>query len=79
MGYEIQKILTSILVIVLVVLGIGIISDLIFKTESNIVAYKVEVKEKSSGPAQAESADIASFLAMGDVDHGKKVFKKWNQ
>jgi cytochrome c len=76
MGYEIQKILTSILVIALVVLGIGIISDLIFKTESNVVAYKVEVKEKSSGSAQAESADIASFLAMGDVDHGKKIFKK---
>ena len=76
MGYEIQKILTSILVIVLVVLGIGTISDLIFKTESNVAAYKVEIKEKSSGSAQAEGVDIVSFLAIGDVGHGKKVFKK---
>ena len=76
MGYEIQKIFTSVLIVILVVFGIAKISDIIFKTKNNVVAYKVEVKENSSGTAQAESVDIATFLAMGDVDHGKKVFKK---
>ena len=42
MGYEIQKILTAILVVFIVVIGIGKISDTIFVTEKNIVAYKVE-------------------------------------
>ena len=49
---------------------------MIFETEENIVAYKVQVKEKSSGSAEAESIDISALLAQGNSEHGKKVFKK---
>ena len=76
MVYEFQKIITSIVIVVLVVFGIGKISDLLFKTETNVVAYKVEVQEKEVSGSDAVSFDLASFVSLGDVEHGKKVFKK---
>ena len=79
MGFEINKIIVAVLVTFLVVFGIGKISDLIFQTETNVVAYKVEVTTEniSATTVSAESSiDISSFLALGDVEHGKKVFKK---
>ena len=77
MGYEIQKILTAILLVVLVIFGIGAISDHLFKTEENIVAYKVEAPEGSSVQTSTESSvDMSTFLAMGDVSTGEKQFKK---
>ena len=79
MGFEINKIIVAILVTILVVFGIGKISDLIFKTEKNVVAYKVEVSTESTSATTAKaegSMDISALLAMGDVEHGKKVFKK---
>ena len=77
MGFEINKIIAAVLITVLLVFSIGKISDIIFKTEDNVVAYKVEINEKSSSDqAQAGNVDISAFLALGNVDHGKKVFKK---
>ncbi len=76
MGYEIQKIFTSILVIILVIFGIGKISDLVFKTEENVVAYKVEVQEKLTGTTEESALDIGAFLALGTIEHGKSQFKK---
>ena len=78
MGFEINKIIVAVLVTILVVFGIGKISDLIFKTEKNVVAYKVEVStESTTATTKAEgSMDISALLAMGDVEHGKKIFKK---
>ena len=76
MGYEIQKIFTAILVVFLFVFGIGKISDFVFKTEKNVVSYKVEVEEKTSESSQKSDLDIEAFLAMGTVDHGKSTFKK---
>ena len=76
MLYEFQKIITSIVIVILVVFGIGKISDIVFKTEENVVAYKVEVQTKEVSSAETVSLDMASFLSLGDVEHGKKVFKK---
>ena len=77
MGFEINKIIAAVLITVLLVFSIGKISDVIFKTEDNVVAYKVEINEKSSSDqAQAGNVDISAFLALGNVVHGKKVFKK---
>ena len=79
MGFEINKIIVAVLVTFLVVFGIGKISDLIFQTETNVVAYKVEVSTENSSATtvSAESSiDISAFLALGNVEHGKKVFKK---
>ena len=77
-SFEINKIITAILVTVLVVFGIGKISNIIFdKDDKNIVAYKVEAPEGLAAQASTEtSLDIAALLALGDVAHGEKVFKK---
>ena len=78
MGFEINKLVAAILVTVLIVFGIGKISDIIFKVnETGIVAYKVEEPVRSSSEAKAESSlEISSFLSLGDVAHGAKVYKK---
>ena len=79
MGFEINKIIVAVLVTFLVVFGIGKISDLIFQTETNVVAYKVEssVENSTATTVSVESSiDISAFLALGDLEHGKKVFKK---
>ena len=77
-SFEINKIITAILVTILVVFGIGKISDIIFdKDKTDVVAYKVEAPEGEALQASAESSvDITALLAMGDIAHGEKVYKK---
>ena len=77
-SFEINKIITAILVTILVVFGIGKISDVIFdKDDKNIVAYKVDAPEGLTVQASTEtSVDISALLTMGDVAHGEKVYKK---
>ena len=76
MGYEIHKLVTSVVLVILVVVGITKISNVIFTSETNVVAYKVEVKEKQVPNETEVEFDLPAFLALGTVDHGKKVFKK---
>ena len=78
-SFEINKIITAVLLVVLVVFGIGKISDLIFEVKKpDIAGYKVEISvEATTAQANSESqVDISALLAMGEVEHGKKVFKK---
>ncbi len=78
-SFEINKIITAILVTVLVVFGIGKISNIIFDKESkSVVAYKVEAPEGATGNANATetNVDLNALFAMADVAHGEKVFKK---
>ena len=79
-SFEINKIITAVLLVVLVVFGVGKISDLVFEVKKpDIDGYKVEVNVGGATATQASSesqVDIAALLAMGDVEHGKKVFKK---
>ena len=77
-SFEINKIITAILVTILVVFGIGKISNIIFdKEDKNIIAYKVEAPEGLEVQASSEaSIDISALLAMGDIAHGEKQFKK---
>ena len=45
-SFEINKIITAILLVVLLVFGVGKISDIIFKTNKpDIDGYKVEIKQ----------------------------------
>ena len=76
-SFEINKIITAILVTILVVFGIGKISNIIFdKDDKNIVAYKVEAPEGEAVQASTESSvDISALLAMGDAAHGEKFLK----
>ena len=78
-SFEINKIIAAVLVIFLVVFGIGKISDIVFHVEKpNTSAYKVEVSTASSkeDSGAVQLVDIAALLAMGDLDHGKKIWKK---
>ena len=76
-SFEINKIVAAVIVTVLIVFGIGKISDVIFYKDSNVVAYKVEAPEGSSVQTSTESSvDMSTFLAMGDVATGEKQFKK---
>ena len=78
-SFEVNKIIAAILVTVLLVFGIGKVSDIIFHVEKpNVQGYKVEIKVNSSATqAKAEGQiDISALLALGDVDTGKKVYKK---
>ena len=79
-SFEINKIITAVLLVVLLVFGVGKISDVIFEVNKpDIQGYKVEVKVGNATATQASSEgqiDIATLLAMGDMEHGKKVFKK---
>jgi len=78
-SFEINKIVTAVLVVFLVVFGIGKISDIVFHVEKpNTSAYKVEVIAASStqDSNSEQLVDIAALLAMGNLDDAKKVWKK---
>jgi cytochrome c len=64
----------------MLILGIGKISDLIFHIEKpDVQGYKVEIKVDDATAIQASAenqVDISALLALGNVDLGKKVFKK---
>ena len=80
-SFEINKIIAAVLLIALIVIGIGKISDIAFhvnKPEKS--AYKVEILENvsnfnSTTEKVIEKVDIAALLALGNVSHGEKVFK----
>ena len=83
-SFEINKIVASILLIALLFIGIGKISDLVFhidKPENS--AYKVEIPEDGTIKKNVdtksdvlEEVDITALLALGNVEHGEKEFKK---
>ena len=81
-SFELNKIIAAVLMVVLLVIGIGKISNLIFHVEKpKTPGYAVEVDNVvsatsvSSGVAK-EQVDISALMAMGDVISGEKIFKK---
>ena len=81
-SFEINKIVAAILMVALLIIGIGKISDVIFhvkKPETPGYAVEVEQAVKTSGSeteVTENKVDIAARMAMGDVASGEKVFKK---
>ena len=81
-SFEINKIVAAILMVALLVIGIGKLSNIIFHVEKpKTPGYAVEVEQATTAAASAETAvdekiDIATLMAMGDFDSGKKIFKK---
>ena len=83
-SFEINKIIAAILLTALIVIGIGKFTDLLFHVDKpEKSAYKVEgleaaVAKKSSDSEikEVEKVDIVQLLALGDLTHGEKVFKK---
>ena len=80
-SFEINKIVAAILMVALIVIGIGKLSDVIFHVEKpDKPSYSVEVESSAVSTSTAtkdeEKIDIAALLALGDIAHGEKVFKK---
>ena len=77
-SFEINKIITAIIITILIVLVINKASDFIFNLEDEkVVAYKVEAPEGSALQVKSEKiVDLSSLFKDADIAHGKNVFKK---
>ena len=84
-SFELNKIIAAVLLTALIVIGIGKFADILFHVEKpKESAYKIEGLEvasiaTSSLGAEAkvvEAVNIKALLALGDLGHGEKVFKK---
>ena len=82
-SFEINKIVAAVLMVALLVIGIGKLSNIIFHVDKpEKPGYVVEVDEVSTDIKQKisdtteEKIDIAALMAMGDIATGEKVFKK---
>ena len=77
-SFEINKIIAAVLVTVLLVFGISKTADFLFNVKKpNVKGYKVEISTTTSTQASTEvQVDITALLALGNIDHGAKVFKK---
>jgi len=82
-SFEINKIVAAILMVALLIIGIGKLSDIIFYVEKpKTPGYAVEVDNavntstKSTSETTENKIDISSLMALGDLTHGEKVFKK---
>ena len=82
-SFEINKIVAAILMVALLIIGIGKLSDVIFHVEKpKTPGYAVEVEQvaatstNSNSETIVEKVDIAALMAMGDLATGEKVFKK---
>ena len=81
-SFEINKIVAAVLMVALIVIGIGKLSDVIFHVEKpETPGYSVEVEaattvSTTSSSTTSDKIDISALMAMGDIAHGEKVFKK---
>ena len=82
-SFEINKIVAAVLLVALLVIGIGKLSDVIFYVEKpEKPGYSVEVEQAVASTSQStaetieEKIDIAALMALGDLATGEKVFKK---
>ena len=79
-SFEINKIIAAILVTFLIIFGIGKLSDIVFKVDKlEVASYKVEAIDQDGQVISSSTEtdlDITAFLAVGNVEHGQKVFKK---
>ena len=82
-SFEINKIVAAVLMVALLVIGIGKLSDIIFHVEKpEKPGYSVKVEtatttlSTTSSNTTPDKIDISALMAMGDIAHGEKVFKK---
>ena len=82
-SFELNKIIAAILMVALIIIGIGKLSDVIFHVEKpKTPGYSVEIEQatvvssQTSAQPTEDKVDIAVLIAMGDIATGEKVFKK---
>ena len=81
-SFELNKIIASILLVALLVIGLGKLADGVFhvKKQKN-PGYQVEIENQSTSLVTQvseveEKIDIVAIMALGDVAAGEKIFKK---
>ena len=82
-SFEINKIIAAVLMVALLVIGIGKLSNIIFHVDKpKSPSYVVEIENVVTASTQLtsetieEKIDIATLIALGDLAHGEKIFKK---
>ena len=81
-SFEINKIIAAVLLVALLVIGIGKVSNILFYVEKpKTPGYAVEVEQASGSTITTTEVvekvvDIAALMALGDVASGEKIFKK---
>jgi len=81
-SFELNKIVAAILMVALIIIGIGKLSNIIFHVEKpKTPGYVVDVGQATTTSSTTvttveEKIDIAALMATGDIVLGKKVFKK---
>ncbi|AFS47901.1 cytochrome c [alpha proteobacterium HIMB5] len=81
-SFEINKIIAAVLLVALLVIGIGKVSNILFYVEKpKTPGYAVEVEQASgtsitTAEVVEKVVDIAALMALGDVASGEKIFKK---
>ena len=84
-GFEINKILASIIVAIIIFVIIGLVGNLVIKInydEPQITAYKIDIPETSADSSTQTSANdemvesISLLLAGASLEQGEKIFKK---
>jgi cytochrome c len=81
-SFELNKIIAAVLMVALLVIGIGKLSNIIFHVEKpKTPGYAVDVEQATTVSSSVETAvvekiDIAALMALGDIAAGEKIFKK---
>ena len=81
-SFEINKIVAAILMVALIVIGIGKLSEIVFHVEKpEKPGYVVELDQVTTSSLPKETisetkVDIAALMSLGDVASGEKIFKK---
>ena len=82
-SFELNKLIAAILMVALLIIGIGKLSNVIFHVEKpETPGYSVEVEQPNVISSEItlqpteDKIDIAALIAMGDIATGEKVFKK---
>ena len=82
-SFELNKIIAAILMVALLVIGLGKITDSVFHVEKpKNPGYAVEVEQVTtkvsgtSSEAIEAKVDISAIMSLGDVASGEKIFKK---
>ena len=82
-SFEINKIIAAVLMVALIVIGIGKLTDVVFHVKKpETPGYVVEVEQAVATSAEStsekieEKIDLAALMATGDLATGEKVFKK---
>ena len=81
-SFELNKIIASILLVALLVIGLGKLADSVFHVKQpKNPGYQVEIENQSTSlitqvSEVKEKIYIVAIMALGDVTAGEKIFKK---